>query len=43
MCIFFNTKFMTLHDGMKKNEFGYAFANSSSKMWALVNDWETGY
>ena len=34
---------MTLHDRMKKNEFGYVFANSASlacKIWALVNDWE---
>ena len=34
---------MTLHDRMKKNEFGYAFVNSSSlacKIWALENDWE---
>ena len=43
MCILFNTIFMTLHDRMKKNEFGYVFANSASlacKIWALVNDWE---
>ena len=34
---------MALHDRMKKNEFGYALANSSSltcKIWALANDWE---
>ena len=34
---------MTFHDRMKKNELGYAFANSSSlfcKIWALANDWE---
>ena len=44
MCILFNTMFMTLPDRMKKSEFGYVFANSSSlawKIWALVNDWET--
>ena len=35
--------FMTLHDRMTKNEFVYAFANSSSlacKIWGLKNDWE---
>ena len=35
---------MTLHDRMKKNEFGYAIGNSSilpCKIWALANDWET--
>ena len=35
--------FMNLHDRMKKNEFEYAFANSSSlacKIWVLANDWE---
>ena len=34
---------MTLHDRMKKNEFGYGFANSPSlacKIWALANDRE---
>ena len=34
---------MVLHDRIKKNEFGYAFANSSSldcKIWTLANDWE---
>ena len=34
---------MTLHDRMRRNEFGYAFANSSDlacKIWALENDWE---
>ena len=43
MCILFNTIFMTLHDRMRKNEFVYAFANSSSlacKIWGLENDWE---
>ena len=35
---------MTLHDRMKKNEFGYAIGNSSilpCKTWALANNWET--
>ena len=43
MCILFNTIPMTSDDIMRKNEFGYAFANSSSltcKIWALKNDWE---
>ena len=43
VCILFNTTFMTLHDRIKKNDFGYAFANSSSivcKIWALTSDWE---
>ena len=43
MCILFNTIFMTLHYRIKKNEFGYAFVNSSiltHKIWALANDWE---
>ena len=30
MCILFDTIFMTLHDRMRKNEFRFAFANSSS-------------
>lgn len=44
MCILFKTISMTLHDGMKKNEFGYAVADSpwlAWKMWALANDLET--
>ena len=43
MCIVFNAIFITLHDRTKKNEFGYAFANSSSlgsKIWPLANDWK---
>ena len=43
ICILLNTILMTSHDIMKKNEFGYAFANSSSqtcKIWTLKNDWE---
>ena len=34
---------MTLHDRIKKNEFGNAFVDSPSlacKIWALKNDWE---
>ena len=34
---------MTLHDRMKKNEFGNAFVDSPSlacKIWTLKNDWE---
>ena len=41
MCTLFDTIFMTLHDIMKKNDFGYVFASSFSlacKIWALVND-----
>ena len=43
MCILFNTIFMTLHNRMKKNEFGYAVADSArlaTKIWALRNDLE---
>ena len=43
MSILFNTIFMTLHGRMKKNEFGYAFANSSNfacKILTLENNWE---
>ena len=41
MRILFNTIFMTLHDRMKKNDFGYAITNSprlACKIWALAND-----
>ena len=43
MCILSNTIFMTLHNRMKKNEFGYAVADSArltTKIWALGNDLE---
>ena len=42
ICMLFKTIFMTLHDRMKNNEFGCAFANSFSlacKIWALANNW----
>ena len=41
MCTLLNTIFMTLHDRIKKNEFGYAVADSARlacKIWALAND-----
>ena len=32
--------FMTLHERMKKNKFGYPSSNLVWKIWGLANDWE---
>ena len=39
----YNVIFMTLHDVMKVNEYGYAMTKSkvlATKIWYLANDWE---
>ena len=39
MCILFKTIFMTSYDKMKKNEFGYTFANSS-RFTCKIENWQ---